>query len=82
MISDDVNNDSTAQEIAGSTTVPSVTHPPVTNEQSNHYSASMDSDANVEHNYEMLGKMTKETKTMIANDEHRVNGDMNEKPPL
>ena len=66
MISDDVNNDSTAQEIAGSTTVPSVTHPPVTNEQSNHYSASMDSDANVEHNYEMLGKMTKETKTTMT----------------
>lgn len=78
LISDDDDRDVAQEEVVGSTT----TAPSVTNEPSNHHSASVESDANVEHNYEMLGKMTKETRTILATDEHRVNGDMNEKPPL
>jgi len=57
----------------GSTSAPFV----ATNEQSSH-SVTMESDARVEDNYDMLGRMTK-TGTMAA-DEHRVNGDVKEAP--
>ena len=81
LISDDDDDAAAAvdqEAVAGSTTAP-----PVTNEQPDHYSASMESDANVEHNYEILGKMATNSRTMIADNEHRVNGEnRKEKPPL
>eukprot|EP00986_Skeletonema_menzelii_P010580 scaffold5194_cov144-Skeletonema_menzelii.AAC.3 len=70
LISDD---DAAAfDQVVGSTTAP-----PVVNGQSTN-----PPDANVEQNYETLGKMTTKTETTMTADEQRVNGDDMKEAPI